>query len=90
VLGLAVEAISFTDAIDFLCFERRLRPIGRGIIYRYPINNECIAWLQVIKCRFGTRPHVSMMIFAVTINLFIMGMVLAQGGKAFTVLIPGN
>jgi len=30
-----------------------------------------------------------MMIFAAIINLFIMGMTLAQGSIAFTALIPG-
>ena len=65
VLGLAVAAISFTDAIDFLCFERRSRPIGWCISYRHPINvlHGC-RWLSVVSvhvltCRWWYLPLLS-------------------------------
>jgi len=45
---------------------------------------------QVIYCRFGSVTHIVIMIFAMLINLFIMGLVMAEGTKVFSAITTGN
>ena len=58
--------------------------------YKRPNPWHIVYHLQVIYARFGSKPHIIMIFFALLTNLLIAGMVMSEGSVIMATLTDGK
>ena len=58
--------------------------------YKRPNPWHIVYHLQVIYARFGSKPHIMMIFFALLTNLLIAGMVMSEGSIIMATLTDGK